>query len=192
MTPAEYHQLKAFARIDGALLALLWITSFALYVKGLENPTLGMLSLVLLSVSPFFVAKRLRKFRDKVREGIISFMRGYAYIILTFFYSGLLVALAMWAYFQWMDHGFLLAKFTEMANMPQTVQLGLKDMLQESLNQMAQMRPIDYSLNVLTMTILAGFALGLPIAALLQHRAPNTPNTPPKLGGWGSEQENNI
>ena len=54
MTPEEYVQLKAFARIDGALLFLLWIGSFALYIKGMENPILGTLSLILLFVSPFY------------------------------------------------------------------------------------------------------------------------------------------
>ena len=171
MTPAEYQQLKAFARIDGALLFCLWVGSFALYIKGMENPTLGMISLMLLVLAPFFTARCLRSFRDKAREGIISFARGYAYIILIFFYSGLLFALAQYVYFTYMDHGFLLAKFTEMANAPQTIQLGLKDMMQQSITEMAAMRPIDFSLNMLTIVIMAGFFLGLPIAALMQRRA---------------------
>lgn len=179
MTPAEYQQLKAFARIDGALLAMVWIGSFALYVKGLDNPTLGLISMVALITAPFFVARRLRKFRDFAREGIISFRRAYAYIIYTFFYSGLLLALAQFMYFNYMDHGYLLSKFTEIANTQESVQLGLKDMMQEGLNKMASMRPIDYSLNVLTIVIIAGFVLGMPIAALVQK----------KQGVTGKEQE---
>jgi hypothetical protein len=35
---------------------------------------------------------------------------------------------------------------------------------------MASMRPIDFALNVLTVVIMTGFALGLPIAALLQRK----------------------
>jgi hypothetical protein len=170
VTPAEYQQLKAFARIDGALLAIVWIGSFALYIKGLENPTLGMLSIMTLVVSPFFAAKCLRSFRNKARNGIISFARGYAYIVLIFFYSGLLFALTQYVYFTYMDNGFLMAKFTEMANSPESVQLGIKDMMQQSLDQMAAMRPIDLSLNVLTVIIVAGFFIGLPTAALLQQR----------------------
>ena len=38
MTPAEYIQLKAFARQDGALLALLLVVVFLLYIIGLSNP----------------------------------------------------------------------------------------------------------------------------------------------------------
>ena len=134
----------------------------------MENPTLGMMSILLMFISPFYVARRLRRFRDKVREGIISFARGYAYVILIFFYSGLLFAVAQYVYFSYMDHGFLLAKFTEIANAPESIQLGLKDLMMQSLNEMASMRPIDFSLNVLTLIIMAGFFLGLPIAALMQ------------------------
>ena len=67
-----------------------------------------------------------------------------------------------------MDHGFLVAKFTEMINTPEYAQLGLKDMMQQSLNELAAMRPIDIALNVLTMVIIAGFVLGMPIAAFIQ------------------------
>ena len=170
MTPEEYIQLKAFARIDGALLFLLWTGSFALYVKGMDYPMLGMLSMLLLLISPFYAAKRLRKFRDQAREGVITFARGYAYIVLAFFYSGLLFALAQYAYFTYMDHGSLLEKFTEIANTPESIQMGLKDMMMQGLNEMKAMRPIDFSVNVLTIIIVAGFAVGLPIAALMQRK----------------------
>jgi hypothetical protein len=69
-----------------------------------------------------------------------------------------------------MDNGFLLAKFTEIANAPETIKLGINDMMTQSLNEMASMRPIDFALNVLTVVIMTGFALGLPIAALLQRK----------------------
>jgi hypothetical protein len=42
---------------------------------------------------------------------------------------------------------------------------------------MGQMRPIDYALNVLTMNILAGIVLGLPIAAFMQRRVPVNRNS---------------
>ena len=168
MTPAEYQQLKAFARIDGALLAIVWIGSFILYIKGISNPVLGLISMIALISAPFFAAKRLRKFRDYARDGIISFRRGYAYIVLAFFYSGLLFAVAQYVYFTYMDHGFLVEKFTEIINMPEYVQLGLKDTMQQGLNELAGMRPIDIALNMLTMVIIAGFVLGMPIAAFVQ------------------------
>lgn len=175
MTPEEYIQLKAFARQDGALLSLLWTGAFICYIQGLTNPLLAMAAMVLIVVSPFFTANRLRHFRDDAREGIISFGRGYAYTVMTFFYAGLLLALVLFVYFNFMDKGFLLGKFNELLSNEHNQKLiqmyGMRDQLNEGLRQLAQMRPIDYALNMLTMNIMAGFFLGLPIAALMQRKS---------------------
>ena len=173
MTPQEYVQLKAFARQDGALLSLLWIGALVCYVQGLTNPLLGMAAVVLAIMSPFYAANRLRHFRDYAREGIISFMRGYAYTVMIFFYAGLLLAAALYIYFAFIDNGYLLGKFTEMTNSEEGRQVmkmyGLAEQMKEGLKQLASMRPIDYALNMLTINIMSGFFLGLPIAAMMKR-----------------------
>jgi hypothetical protein len=88
MTPSEYLQLKAFARIDGGLLALLWSASFACYIKGLQYPVLGITALLLMLLTPFYVAYRLKRFRDVDLNGVISLMRGWAFVALVFFLWG--------------------------------------------------------------------------------------------------------
>lgn len=174
MTPEEYVQLKAFARQDGALLSLLWIGSFVCYVQGLTNPVMALIALLCLAASPFYAASRLRHFRDYAREGVISFRRAYAYVVLMFFYAGLLLAAAMYVYFAYMDNGFLLGKYGEMIHSDEGSRAlklyGLKEQMEQGLKALALMRPIDYALNVLTMNITTGFFLGLPIAALMQRK----------------------
>ena len=59
MTPIEYVQLKAFARQDGALLALLWVATFLLYIIGVSNQLLGLAAFFLMCYTPFFVGERL-------------------------------------------------------------------------------------------------------------------------------------
>ena len=173
MTPEEYKQLKAFARQDGALLSLLWIGAMACYIQGLSSPTLGMIAMLLIVVSPFYAANRLRHFRDEAREGIISFMRAYGYTVLTYFYAGLLLAVAIFAYFQFMDNGYLLGKLMEMLNTEEgrlvANAYGMGDEMKQGLEELAKMRPIDYALNMLTINISTGFILGLPTAALMQR-----------------------
>jgi hypothetical protein len=174
MTPEEYKQLKAFARQDGALLSLFWIGALICYVQGMTNPLLGLVSLILIIASPFFAASRLRHFRDYAREGVISFKRGYAYLVLTFFYAGLLLAAAMYIYFAFIDKGFLYMKLSEMMSSEEgrlAIQAaGMKEQMEEGLKELSNMRPIDYALNMLTFNIMTGFFLGLPIAALMQRQ----------------------
>lgn len=183
MTPQEYVQLKAFARQDGALLSLLWIGALVCYVQGLTNPLLGMVALVLIVISPFYAANRLRHFRDEAREGVISFGRGYAYTVLTFFYAGLLLALALYVYFAFIDKGYLLGHFTNIINSEEGRQVlkmyGMAEQqVKDGLHELALMRPIDYALNMLTVNITAGFVLGLPIAALSQRQAATSDQSP--------------
>ncbi|MBQ7419899.1 MAG: DUF4199 domain-containing protein [Prevotella sp.] len=174
MTPQEYVQLKAFARQDGAMLALLWIGGFVCYIHGLTNPLLGLLAMILVCSSPFFAAGRLRHFRDYAREGDISFARSYAYIILIFFYAGILLAIAIYLYFAFLDNGFFLGKIMETLQTEEGKKMiavyGLQGQMDESFKELSSYRPIDYSLNMLTINIITGFVLGLPIAAIIQRQ----------------------
>lgn len=173
MTAPEYIQLKAYARQDGFFLALLWISSFASYILGISNQLLAMLALMLALMTPFFVAGRLRKFRDEGRDGLISFSRSYAYTIFVFFYGAVLLAVVQFLYFAYVDNGYLLRTFMTAVSTEEGQQLlqqyGMTQMVDESLTEMASIRPIDYALNILTVNIMIGFVLGVPIG-LVSYR----------------------
>ena len=174
MTPEEYRQITAFARVDGALLAGVWTVSFACNIAGMDGSMLVMAGLLLAVCSPFFVASRLRKFRDGARDGIISFMQAYAYTALAFFYAAILFAVVQFVYFRFIDNGYVMSHVMAVMNDEQTRQAltayGMADAMDESIRQMAQTRPIDYAMGYLPLNILAGLILGLPIAAVMQRR----------------------
>lgn len=174
MTPAEYIQLKAFSRVDGAWLSLLWIASFACYIMGLTSQLYGMVAMMLALITPFFVARRLRLFRDEALDGQISFLRGYAYSVLTFFYAGILFAVAQYCYFAFIDSGYLAMCIGKMIDSPEgqllAEQYDMKEVLAESLQALKDMRPIDFALNVLTVNISIGLVLGVPVALLMQKK----------------------
>ena len=48
-------------------------------------------------------------------------------------------------------------------------QYGMTQMMDESLEEMAATRPIDFALNMLTINISMGFVLGLPISLIKQR-----------------------
>ena len=66
-------QTKAFARQDGTLLGIVWVASFVCTMLAAEPEyqMLGLFSNLLILSTPFVVAKRLKYFRDVVREGHI-------------------------------------------------------------------------------------------------------------------------
>ena len=174
MTGPEYIQLKAFARIDGALLSLLFVAAFVCYVVGLTSPTYGLLAMLTIVLIPVFAVIRLKRFRDNGLMGKISFLRAWFYVSLMFFYGGLLFALVQYAYLAYIDHGYMLMIITEMLSSPETAgiikQMGMADQISESLHILQTMRPIDFALDMLTTLIMAGMMLGLPIAAVMQKK----------------------
>ena len=178
MTPAEYVQLKAFARVDGMQVALLWTASFACYIVGLKAPLCCMAAILLMVITPFFVARRLRRFRYVDRGGTISLLRGWAFVILVFFYAGVLLALVQYAYFAFLDQGYLIQTLHDVLTSPEARsslnQMGMAQAADDSLQMLTELRPIDYALNQLTVNISLGIALGLPIAALLRRPAAST------------------
>ena len=174
ITAPEYVQLKAYARQDGFFLALLWIASFACYIMGITNGLLGMVAMMLAVMTPFFVAGRLRRFRDEGREGVISFRRSYAYTVFVFFYGAVLLAVAQFLYFAYMDNGYLLSTFSKIVSSAEgkemLQQYGMTQVAEDSLSEMASLRPIDYALNILTVNIMIGFVLGVPIGLVMYRR----------------------
>lgn len=173
MTAPEYTQLKAYARQDGFFLALLWTVSFACYILGISNQLLGLLAIMLAVITPFFVASRLRRYRDDGREGIISFRRSYVYTVFVFFYGAILLAVVQFVYFSYLDNGYLLGSFSRILSSDEGRQLvqqyGMGKMVDESMAAMASVRPIDYALNMLTVNIVLGFVFALPISLVMQR-----------------------
>lgn len=167
--------MKAFARVDGAALALLWTVSFACYIVGISHPVYATVSIILALMTPFFVARRLRVFRNEALGGVISFLRAFAFSMLIFFYASVLFALVQYVYMAYIDHGYLLQTVTRIFESPEGRQLlegyGLtgKEMA-DSLQSLAEMRPIDFALNVLTGNLTIGLLVGVPLAGLLKSR----------------------
>ena len=74
--------MQAFARIDGLWLAVFWTVSFVCFVGSFTYPALATSVLLIGAVSLVFAAMRVRRYRDEVREGVLSFRRGFLYSML--------------------------------------------------------------------------------------------------------------
>lgn len=162
-------QLKAFARIDGALLALLWVASFAALLLQPSSAAGNLLALC----TPFFVGWRLCRFRSTALDGHISFRRGYAYAFYDFFYAALLFAVAQYVYFRWMDHGHFLALVSEAMKVlgPVYEQSGMTaGQLSQTADMMATLTPMQWAFVFMMQNIFIGIVVSLPIAALCAKR----------------------
>lgn len=97
-----------------------------------------------------------------------------------FFYAGILLAVALYLYFAFMDKGFLMGKIIETLQSPEGKQAieayGMGAEMEENIKLMSELRPIDIALNMLTINIMTGFVVGVPIAAFMQRKVADNQN----------------
>ena len=164
-------QLKAFARQDGALTALLWTVSFALVMTMPEMPWGNLFALA----TPFFVGWRLICFRNDALNGLISFRRSYAYGVYTFFYASLLFAVAQYVYFRFLDQGMFNAMIANSLQLVEPIYkqsgIDIKEM-QVAMNEMMAMKPIQWAFMFMIQNMMVGLVLSFPIAFVCKRRHP--------------------
>ena len=186
MTAPEYIQLRAFARVDGLRLFFMWLISFIFYVASFKMPFLSLAALTTAIMTPFFSSRLLRNYRDKALDGIISFRRGWVYVIFHFFYASVLFAFAQYIYFAVLDHGYFMEQISKMFNEANTVQsfqqMGMSQTLNETIADMSQMRPIDLALNIMASNLLIGLVIGMPIGLLAHRKGEPLPPASPQEG----------
>ncbi len=175
-TRQDYEQVKAYARIDGAVVGCMWIASFACFVGNFRHPMLGLLALVLGAVSIVWAAMRLRRFRDEILDGAISFRRAFCYSMFTYLYAALIMALGQYVYLQFMDGGFLMSQYSEMVSRPEFsaaigTLYGMKDDdVRLAMDTLGGLRPIEFALQFFTMDVLLGLVVSLPMACIVRTR----------------------
>lgn len=170
MTFAEsYTQLKAFARIDGAKVGLFWVISFALFVGSFTYPVCGMLWMTTMILTPFLVGVLTNRYAKEVLDKPISYRRAYFYSVLVTIYAALILALAQWVYFQYLDHGFVVNTYISMlgdknvSDMMSQMGYGTEQLTQLT-DLLKSMRPIDIALQILSSNFIAGAIYSLTTA----------------------------
>lgn len=164
-------QVKAFARIDGVFMAVLWAVSF---ISMVCNPQSVWGALLAFS-TPFVAGARLKVFRDQALDGVISFRRGYAYLWYTFFYASLLFAAFQLVYFRFFDNGTFIAMLISALRTIEQVyreqNLPIRE-LQEAVNTLHQVNYIELVFSFFCQNISISTMLALPVAAVMQRTSP--------------------
>ncbi|MCR5077358.1 MAG: DUF4199 domain-containing protein [Prevotella sp.] len=169
----EYKQLTAYARYDGFYLAIIWVASFACTLGTPLLPFLGQFSTLLLVSTPFFVAYRLKVFREEGRDGAISFRRALFYSMRVFFNAGIIFSLLQWLYMSYLDNGKLLQMVTTFFSTDEGKQLllaaGYSHKLFMSLLPEV-MQPLTLASTSFIYAMLVGSISSLVIAAVMAKR----------------------
>ena len=165
-------QTKAFARQDGAILGIVWIASFVCTMLAADPSyqMLGLISNLLIISTPFVVAKRLKAFRDNVREGHISFRHGFYYCLQTFFYATLLLTIVQYLWFRFMNTGMFMNQLQANYQMvAQAYQLTAQES-KTLLDALTMMKPIAWASMFMITALIAGAILSPILAAIFAKK----------------------
>jgi len=168
ITPQALVQLKAFARIDGAILGVIWFISMWCLFKVSDS----IWGPVLMLCTPFFIVWRLQVFRNNALDGLISFRRAFAYSCYVFFYASVLFALGQYIYFAYLDNGSFIQLLTDSINLikPYYKAQGVStNEFDIALKAIKMMKPIDMVFTFMMQNLMIG-AFVSPIISLIVRK----------------------
>ncbi len=168
ISAATLSQVKAYARQEGIVLALLWLASMWLVIESPES-SWGSLLMV---CTPFFVGWRLMTFRNKVLDGLISYRRGLCFSCYVFLYASILFALGQYLYFRFLDDGKFMAMIHKTLETIRPVyeQNGMDmESLDTAEKVLEMMSPMQVVMTFMMQNLVAGLVMSLVIALVCKR-----------------------
>ena len=163
-----FKQVKAFARIDGVFMAVLWAASFMAIIFDPQSVWGTMLAIA----TPFVAGARLKVFRDRALDGVISFRRGYSYLWYTFLYASLLFAAFQLVYFRFFDNGafvgMLVGALQTIEAIYRQQNLSVRE-LQEAVNTLRATSDVQLVFTFFTQNIAFCAIMSLLVAAIMRR-----------------------
>lgn len=181
-----FSQTNAYAMLHGLLVGVWSVAVFTVFVWSLSNPALSTLYLFAVMMSPVLVIMTTIRFRREVAEANsrFTFGRGFSHTLLVSVYGSLWLAIAIFVYLTWLDHGFIFDAYTAQWQTPEMIDLFKATELDKQIAEatggltpvqmidaMRQVSPPNYAV----MAVYGGFMAGMPLAligGLLCRRSP--------------------
>lgn len=168
------NSLQKYAMQFGTYMGIFWIFKFILFPLGITIPFLQLLFLILTIAVPFLGYYYVRMFRNKICGGSISFMQAWIFTIFMYMFAALLVAVAHYIYFRFIDHGFL---YSSVQNALQEVGAlkinGTEDVLkqyEEALNIINSFTPIELTMQLISQNVMFGSIIAIPTALFVMKK----------------------
>ena len=180
----EYIQLKAYAREYGAFMGLLWIASFACFLGSVVEPSLSFAFDFTIVLIPFMAHFFVKLYRDRIVNGVISFKRAFGFSIFIFLYATLILAIAQWAYFSYMDNGRLVATLITMVSSAEFKPVleaykVTEQEMKQNLELLAETRPIDFAMTFMGVNMFAGMIISWVVALFAKRTKPQSVSSMP-------------
>ena len=187
MNSQEQPSLIHYAMNFGAVMGVYYIVKFCLFPMSLSSTFAGMLFIVLTLMVPLLMYRLTIIYRDRYMHGKgMTFAHALAFAMLTMSFGSLLVSVAHYVYFAFIDGGAMVNALEQSIEQMSEL-LATEEIAQESIAQgatideyigmlhttAAQIRaltPIDMTISMLSSNLSWSVIVALPVAALISLR----------------------
>ncbi len=175
--------LQKYAMHFGTYMGIYWILKFILFPLGFRIPFLSFLFLILTLAGPFIGYYYVKMYRNKICGGSIQFAHAMFFTISVYMFASLLVAVAHYAYFQFIDHGFVLNSYAQLWEelMNQTPAFKeYEEIVRNTIDTGRSLTAINITLFVLSRNVIFGCLVAIPTALMVMKKPQTNRNTPDK------------
>ena len=174
-----YKISREFSLEYGTILGIMWLITFFTCMNGMMGGgallmLFGMGFMGISALMPFYLAWRYKqhlKPGDRVPMGI-----AWLFSALMFFYASIIAGVGEYIYFQYIDKGRAMEYFMQFLSSPETEAqykiIGASELLEQSktaLAELANLTPLDLTLNIFANNLFIALLLSLPVA-FVAHR----------------------
>jgi hypothetical protein len=135
MTSNKPMTLQQHAMRFGTLMGLFWILKFILLPVGFTIPLLQLLFLLLTLFVPILGYIYVRKYRERECGGELNFLQAFAFTSLMYLFAIVLVAMAHYIYFRFIDNGFIVNTCLEQL---ENIKYSVSGEMETSVDQMIE------------------------------------------------------
>jgi hypothetical protein len=135
-----------------------------------QNAFLGFLAFVMWVSIPFFIYWVVKKYREEQLQGFISFHGAWSLSFWIFFYGGLILEVAQFIYYQFINTTFLEQSLQQSLQLTEKMNISMQ---QQNLDMLEKImtHPNLYVLTDFTIyTLIGGAIISLLIAAIAKHK----------------------
>lgn len=155
----------------GTAMGGYWIAKFMLVPFIFTVPLTSMIFLLLTAAVPILGYYFTRQYRDKYcPEGRVPFMQAWIFCLLMYMFAALLVSVAHYVFFRYVDDGAMLAAYSGVLEQMQQADPSLTagvEQYQEAIKMLSSLTPIELTVQMISSNIFYGMIFSLPTALLV-------------------------
>lgn len=162
------NQLVNGAMVYGTSMGLFWILKFMLVPFIFTVPLTSLCFLGLTVAVPFLGYFFVRQYRNRYCvDGRIGFMQAWMFSLLMYAFAALLVSVAHYVFFRYIDGGTMVATYRSLLDELQSAAPEVEAMItrcHQAADLIASMTPIDLTMQLVMNNLFYGMLLALPTA----------------------------